>query len=141
MCRRRPCWPTPADAARLIDAGLAGRLMVDWWFDTGQDRTVWLLSPAIQGREARPAPAIPSGVCTFLDERGLCGLHERGLKPTEGQLSMCAGRTPEGLHERIGRTWDTPEGAALVKGWRATHERVEPVVAPRRRRRAAKPKR
>jgi hypothetical protein len=117
MCTRRPCWPTPADAQRLIDTGLADRLMLDWWFDTDANRTVYLLTPAIVGRESRQAPAIPSGQCTFLDANGLCQLHDRGLKPTEGQLALCNGRTPVGLHERIGQTWDTTEAQTQIDRW------------------------
>ena len=119
MCQRRPCWPTPDDAQRLIEAGYADRLMVDWWFDRDQNKTIYLLTPAIVGRESGEAPAQPEGRCTFLDEAGLCQLHDCDLKPTEGQIALCAGRTPEGLHEQIGRTWDAMAAQALIDRWEA----------------------
>ena len=86
--------------------------MVDWWFDRDTDKTICLLTPAIVGREAAEAPAHPEGQCTFLDEAGLCHLHGLGLKPTEGRIALRGNRTPEGLHERIARTWDDVEAQA-----------------------------
>ena len=117
MCERRPCWPTPDDAQRLIDAGYADHMMLDWWFDTAVEKTIYLLTPAIAGRESGQAPAIPSGRCTFLDEHGLCRLHAAGLKPAEGKLALCKGRTPADLHERIAATWDAIEGRDLIDRW------------------------
>lgn len=117
MCERRPCWPTPSDARRLIDAGYASDLMLDWWFNTAANRTVYVLTPAIVGRESGQAPAIPSGRCTFFDEDGLCQLHMLNLKPTEGKQALCEDRTPQGLHERIAGTWDTLEGRDLIDDW------------------------
>lgn len=117
MCRRRPCWPTPADAHRLIEAGFGPRLMSEWWFDHAQDKTVFILTPAIQGREGGESPAYPSGACTFLDEAGLCQLHDLGLKPAEGRLALCNNRTPDGLHEQIGCSWDNEDARALIKHW------------------------
>ena len=119
MCERRPCWPTPDDAQRLIDAGHAKRLMLDWWFDNAQNKTVYVLTPAIAGREAGQAPAIPSGRCTFLNEQGLCQLHDLGLKPTEGKQALCNERTPVDLHVQIGQTWDGAEGKTVIDAWEA----------------------
>lgn len=119
MCQHRPCWPTPADALRLIEAGYADRLMVDWWFDRNKDKTIYLLTPAIAGRESGEAPAHPEGQCTFLDEAGLCRIHASGLKPTEGQIALCGNRTPADLHEQIARTWDAEAAQALIDRWEA----------------------
>ena len=119
MCERRPCWPTPDDARRLIDASHAGKLMLDWWFDTAQNKTVYVLTPAIVGRESGQAPAIPSGRCTFLSDDGLCRLHDLGLKPTEGTLALCKERTPSGLHEQVAKTWDSAAGKAVIDAWEA----------------------
>jgi hypothetical protein len=119
MCERRPCWPTPEDAQRLINAGLADRLMLDWWFDHAQNKTVHVLTPAIAGREAGQAPAIPSGRCTFLNEQGLCRLHDLDLKPTEGKQALCKERTPAGLHEQVAQTWDSAFGKTVIDAWEA----------------------
>ncbi len=117
MCQHRPCWPTPDDARRLIETGYADRLMVDWWFDRERDKTIYLLTPAIAGRESGEAPAHPEGQCTFLDADGLCRLHDSGLKPTEGQIALCGNRTPEGLHEQIARTWNAVDAQTLIDQW------------------------
>ncbi len=123
MCERRPCWPTPNDVERLIETGLADRLMLDWWFDKTHDRTVYILTPAIAGRDGGQAPAIPSGRCTFLDGQGLCQLHDKGLKPTEGQLALCKGRTRPDLHEHIGETWNNDAAQSLIDQWEKSAQR------------------
>jgi len=103
--------------------------MLDWWFDTTVNKTVYVLTPAIAGRERAQAPAIPSGRCTFLSAGGLCQLHDAGLKPTEGRLALCQGRTPADLHERIAATWETPVGSDLIKRWEADGERGRCALA------------
>ena len=123
MCQHRPCWPTPDDAQRLIEAGYADRLMVDWWFHRDKNKTIYLLTPAIAGRESGEAPAHPEGQCTFLSVDGLCQIHDSGLKPTEGQIALCNNRTPEGLHEQIARTWDDAVAQALIDRWEANPPR------------------
>ncbi|MBE2198685.1 MAG: hypothetical protein IAE79_08755 [Anaerolinea sp.] len=132
MCQRRPCWPTPADADRLITAGYGNQLMLDWWFDHEQNSTIYLLTPAIVGSESGQAPAHPAGPCTFLDANNLCHLHDSGLKPTEGKLALCQNNTPAGLHEDVGRTWDSETGRALIDRWESD--------PPRGRRRALQEK-
>lgn len=123
MCQRRPCWPTPQDAQRLMAAGYAGRLMIDWWFDREQDKTVFVLTPALAGFESGEAPAQPSGRCTFLNGDNLCDLHALDLKPTEGRLALCHDRTPPDLHEQIGRTWNGDEARNLIDRWEANPPR------------------
>ena len=136
MCQHRPCWPTPADAQQLIDAGYADRLMVDWWLDREQNKTIYLLTPAIVGRESSESPAHPEGQCTFLDETGLCRLHGLGLKPTEGQIALCSNRTPAGLHEQIARTWNDPQAQALIDRWEADPPRGRRRLWTKRKTRA-----
>lgn len=61
MCKV-PCIGTPKDIEAIIDAGYADRLKETMWMD---------------------------GWCAFRQPDGLCELHDRGLKPTEGVLASC----------------------------------------------------
>jgi hypothetical protein len=128
MCTRRPCWPTPEDARQLIAAGFGPRLMAEWWFDHAQDKTVFTLTPAIRGREGGESPAHPSGPCTFLNAAGRCELHDLKLKPTEGRLALCGNRTPEGLHEQIGRSWDNDDARVFVAQWEKHHRQFNQPI-------------
>ncbi len=98
MCHL-PCWPTPAEAVALMEAGYGDRLCLDWRAMKGDShcddgdpgsRTVWLIRPANKGSEGRRSPQNPvtwTG-CTFWDfppGKGLCSLHDSGLKPYEGR--------------------------------------------------------
>lgn len=119
MCQR-PCWPTPEEAQKLIDAGYGDRLMNDYWCRKGGD--IQILSPACKGSENGFAPFWPTGGCTFQDKDGLCELHNLDLKPLEGRKALCKGRTPKYLHEKIAKMWDNPEAQELVGKWRKEEE-------------------
>lgn len=91
MCRHTPCMGTPEDIVKLIEAGFESRLQ----------KTIW-----VAGREygippiemLQPLHDEKRGCCSFLNEQGLCELHDKGLKPTEGRLATCNRRavvTPE----------------------------------------------
>ena len=83
VCRmqcRVPCLGTPADIRRLIEAGYKDRLAPILW-----------LAGMYAGQIRFPVPMVQpargeDGWCAFF-QNGLCELHERGLKPTEGKLS------------------------------------------------------
>lgn len=136
---KRPCWPTPAEAQALIDAGHAKRLMLDWWIGSTKDEPdpnverVGILCGANPGHEGQLAPETSNLLglvglllghsplatgCTFF-EAGLCTLHDAGLKPSEGKLSMpCKPDYSPNLHVELAKTWETPEGYAVVEAWR-----------------------
>lgn len=123
MCQRRPCWTTPDEAQAIIDAGLGGRLMRDWWVGAAiqmpdDDERRWddtyLLVPAMVGHEGGDCDRswMPTGRCTFLNG-GRCELHALGLKPSEGRKA---------IHEP---QWsETITGACeYVTRWHRHHER------------------
>lgn len=64
-----PCIGTPKDIEAIIDAGYADRLK----------ETMWMVGYL----------AVKDGWCAFRQPDGLCELHDRGLKPTEGVLASC----------------------------------------------------
>lgn len=83
VCRmqcRVPCLGTPTDIRKLIEAGYKDRLAPTLW-----------LTGMYAGQIKFPVPMVQpvrgeDGWCAFF-RNGLCELHERGLKPTEGKLS------------------------------------------------------
>jgi len=119
MCKR-PCWPTPAGAKALIDAGYGNRLMLDYWAGSPAGRetenNTYILCPASPGREGDSAPFWPNGGCVFQNQNGLCELHDLGLKPEEGQRATCKSDN-DGLHQEIAVTWENAEAQALVDEW------------------------
>jgi hypothetical protein len=74
-----PCLATPQDILKLIKAGYADRLSWTEWY-AGMligvtDHPIGMVQATIVG-----------DWCTFF-HNGLCELHDKGLKPTEGRLS------------------------------------------------------
>lgn len=83
MCIRTPCLGTPADILTLINNGYISQLSYVTWAAGLQFG--YPLIPMVQLRNKNG-----SG-CTMYSN-GLCGLHEAGLKPTEGVLSSHGSR-------------------------------------------------
>lgn len=74
-----PCLGTPQDILSLVEAGYADRLAASEW-------AVGMLM-GITDHSITMVQAIQEGdYCTFFHD-GLCELHDKGLKPTEGKLS------------------------------------------------------
>lgn len=83
VCRnqcRTPCLGTPDDILRLIEAGHQDKLAVTYWcvgMFLGRLNYPIVMVQAIMRDD---------GWCIFYHD-GLCELHDKGLKPTEGRLS------------------------------------------------------
>lgn len=73
-----PCIGTPKDIEAIIDAGYADRLK----------ETMWMVGYlAVKEKPiAMIQPTVKDGWCAFRRPDGLCELHDRGLKPTEGGM-------------------------------------------------------
>lgn len=118
MCHGRPCWGTPEDIARIIDAGHESSLMLEWY--EGDGKVVELLAPAIEGFQGQGAPYWPQGRCVFLDPDDHCILHAPGLKPIEGRVTSCKGGINlTAVHKAIISSWESDDGRALVRMWRS----------------------
>jgi hypothetical protein len=109
MCYVSPCFPTPVDAARIIDAGFSDQLMPTAFIDITRDGKQYeLIAP-----KAIDTPAIVNGTrvvlnkCTFLDKHDKCSLHDLGLKPTEGKIARHGALPEETLNLRVAicKTW------------------------------------
>ncbi len=114
MCDHRPCWGTPDEMRKIIEAGFGERLMRDYW--SKPDAEIDILAPAIVGYEGQSAPWWPMGRCTFLTDDGLCSLHDLGLKPIEGRLAHHDGGS-KAVHRAVAMRWDTRKGRRLVDEW------------------------
>lgn len=112
-CARRPCWPTPEEADKILDAGFARRLMRDWWVD---EPYVYIICPANEGCGGEDAPSWPSPSPCLLFKNGLCELHGLGLKPFEGRA---AHHDNDGstVHKDVADTWRTTKGKEVVERW------------------------
>jgi hypothetical protein len=123
MCRR-PCFGTPEDIQKIIEAGFGDRLMVEWWAEAEGIPYTELLCGAIKGEEGKEAPFWPirEEGCTFWID-GLCELHDKGLKPIEGRLAHHDenGDQMWEAHKEIIRSWDTDRGKAMVEKFRKEH--------------------
>lgn len=127
-CKTRPCWPTPSDAQKLIDAGYGDKLMLEWWrgeIEEEEDRDIYFLCPALGGFEEQQAPYYPIGhkPCVFFNKDELCDLHNENLKPTQGRETIHSQPESEAdaIVAKAARSWDTPEGKALIEVWCKEH--------------------
>lgn len=80
MCKV-PCIGTPKDIEAIIDAGYADRLketMCMVGYLAVKEKPIAMIQPTEK-----------DGWCAFRQPDGLCELHDRGLKPTEGVLASC----------------------------------------------------
>lgn len=73
------CLGTPEDIEKLLDAGHRDKLMVTEWGVGMMFGVINFPIPMIQAKQTDKG-------CIFF-ENGLCTLHNKGLKPTEGRLS------------------------------------------------------
>ena len=82
ICKQQchtPCLGTPDDIERIIDAGYADRLEL-----TNLSTGIFL--GVINDSVPMIQPVAGKEFCAFF-ENGLCILHDKNLKPTEGRLS------------------------------------------------------
>lgn len=82
LCKQQchtPCLGTPQDIERLIDSGYVEKLEPTIWMTGMMMGVIGFSVPMIQAKKE-------NGYCIFF-HNGLCELHDKGLKPTEGRLS------------------------------------------------------
>lgn len=102
MCHRGPCIGTPEDMACILAAGHGDKISAT---------TYMALMPLGIPPINMVAPKMTEKGCAFLTEKGLCSLHDSGLKPTEGKLSSCKHVSKkEGLDVivSVAQSWMTP---------------------------------
>lgn len=118
MCREVPCWGTPQEIASLIRLGYGHRLMLHKRRHPRQNREIWVICPALRGREGKTCSYYTkSSGCNFQTANGLCSLHNI-CKPIEGRLAMCRGPEPINLRDQVLLTWDSDEAKNLIVEWK-----------------------
>lgn len=111
QCKRCPCLGTPQDILALINAGYKDKLALTIW-EVG-----YVLGELDYGIPMVQIKQTPNG-CVFFDN-GLCQLHDKGLKPTEGRLSYHT-ITKENtvfsktLSYNVAKEWTNPENDAII---------------------------
>lgn len=132
MCKR-PCWGTPEDIQKIIDAGFGDRLGIDYM--TNEDTSdTFMIQPVAKGYESKKAPFMPitKAGCTFWKD-GLCELHHLKLKPIGGRLAYHIQKDSEKerllysenaykLVSEIRETWENSEAREMVKKWCEEHK-------------------
>lgn len=138
MCYNRPCWGTPNEFRRIIDAGFASKLMIDFWHGgeaqipgVGKNpfnHNVFFLCGALAGKEGDIVGLNPTGKCSLLNEKDQCSIHD--IKPIQGRTSCC--KHPDAYDERIDilRLWDTEEGKSLIEEWKIMVKLNKPTEVP-----------
>ena len=113
-----PCLGTPQDIMRLVDAGYADRLAVTEWaagiYMGVISEPVIMLQAIRDGEDEFDEKAH----CTFFHD-GLCELHDKGLKPTEGRLSHHSHRIDNFKASRsiswaVAQEWLNPDNEPIV---------------------------
>lgn len=141
MCHHRPCFGTPEEFEKIMDAGFASKLRVDYWagktpmtdeefsklpeflqkklkeIDNPYTEDVEMLTGGTSDDRNFKAPwwLIPGFACNFL-ENDLCTLHDIGLKPEQGRDSCCDKsqcQSKGNLH--YAHLWATDEGKRIVQ--------------------------
>ena len=82
MCKNAPCLGTPQDILRLCEAGYSEKIMPTLW---GAGLVLGFIDFTI---DMYQQIEVKNHGCIFLKD-GLCELHDKGLKPTDGVLSNC----------------------------------------------------
>ncbi len=127
-CHLNPGWPTPEEAEKAIEAGHAGRLMLDWWVDFPGN--IEILCPASEGFEGERAPEPEEGFiamfsgwckgrCTFLTSDNKCEIHQSGFKPQECREALvCSSIGGFAEHKKVAMLWNTDEARSLIERWK-----------------------
>ena len=111
-CQNRVGWfmpDEPEKAAKYLGISLKElfntKLAIDWWCGENGDDNIFLIAPAIKGKETGTEfDADPRGECIFYNEKGLCDIHP--AKPYECRNSSHK-KENNGIntHKKIAMVW------------------------------------
>lgn len=129
MCKTRPCWGTVDDFKRIIDAGHADKLMIDYYNNASINggNNIYFLSGASNHCQGSKAIWNPKGTCIFFEKdklskkgivftEGKCLIHD--IKPTIGAVACCKKRQDKEFIHACLLTWTTRKGKKLISDWK-----------------------
>ncbi len=117
MCNLRPCWGTVKDFLKIIKAGHAKKLMIDYYSNDkiNNGKKIYFLSGASNHNQCSKADWNPKGTCIFL-VNNKCNIHN--IKPTMGAVMCCKIKQDKTLMHACLMTWLTKEGLKLIEDWK-----------------------
>ena len=112
QCTTSPCLGTPEDIEKIIDAGYVTSIRATDW-------AAGVLMGVTPDVIEMFQPQQKESGCTFFKD-GLCELHSKGLKPTEGKLSHHTIKTDnlnanKSLSWNVAKEWLNPENIDTIK--------------------------
>jgi hypothetical protein len=115
LCRmqcKTPCLGTPEDIEKLIDTGYGNKLALTEWAVGLVMGIISYSIPMIQAIQTEKG-------CIFL-ENGLCSIHEKGLKQTEGKLSHHSTRLDnfkfsKSISWNVAKEWIDQKNIEIIK--------------------------
>lgn len=87
MCKKCPCLATPEEIDKIAAAGFADKLAHTEWAVGLQFGMPLITMVQIRALPSTDNQDGAQGQCPFYNEKGLCDLHDLGLKPMEGRLA------------------------------------------------------
>lgn len=117
MCKALPCLGTPEDIERLIDAGYKDRLHKEHVPIFGEGDVVTERIPIIV---TKTTTGQFFGPCPFQTSDGLCELHDKGLKPTEGKITIHGKRDFKAARKKklyVVKTWKSEAGKRVFSNF------------------------
>ncbi len=112
QCMVAPCLGTPEDIEKIIDAGYGDKIIGT---DLGAGIMMGVTNNIVEMYQAKQTPT----GCVFFKD-GLCELHDKGLKPTEGKLSHHTHKLEtfdptKSLSWNVSKEWLDPRNKETVK--------------------------
>lgn len=113
QCTTTPCLGTPEDIEKIIDAGYGERIFLTDW---AAGKLMGITNEVIE--IFAPEYDEQKKACTFFND-GLCELHHKGLKPTEGKLSHHSHKldnfqVSKSLSWNVVKEWTNPDNQEIV---------------------------
>ena len=124
LCKRQ-CLGTPQDILRLMKAGYTTRLNPTLWeagvlMGVVREPVSLIQAECLDGAWGGLLDVGANSHCTFYTKDGLCELHDKGLKPTEGRLSHHSIRLDnfkrnKSISWAVVQEWLNPDNADVVE--------------------------